>query len=414
MKTTIPLILSILVFARPMCAEDVKSNSKIPGEPGAYKEVGTGDKQHENVIDLYIPKAYAEKKDKKFPVLYMVSCWGCKDFYRLEGWAERAEFILVDVTKVDYRTRPADAKDILRDTDKFLSGLRTHPSLRFIYATWWVGYQASWMYNDNPRSVAGLILSGRTPDVAVERHTTIAVMYGTNPDRLARPSRIEAGIERLQKQKCHVISEVMYGKSAPEDPDSTTLEKVLDAAYAYQSVTNPGLSDNEIDENGANVGKRIAELAKGGSAKERLEKFTALIRVPKIDALKFYKSLAEEWHRAIVEVLKSASAQEAFRYLRDPCVDKLVKSMPAEYRKDFSGPYEEMMKNKDYLHEVAADTAVKSILSHYDEAADRNDEKRLRKVKDELTGFIENYSGTLAADIARATKSCIDVDERKK
>ncbi|HPA16282.1 MAG TPA: hypothetical protein PLU30_00945 [Verrucomicrobiae bacterium] len=426
MKSTTASILLVVLAVSLLRAENIKKDadhadaSSNPQDPGSYKMLTTGDKQHGNAVDLFIPKAYAEKKDKRFPVLWMIGCWGCKDFNKLEAWAEKNEFILADLPKVEWNTNPAEAREMLKDAEKFLSHIRIHPSLQFILAVdRWVGQQAFFMYGNNPKAVAGLILSGvryYTDSAEVGRHTTVVAIFGDQPDSLARPSEIRAGLDRLQKKTYNVMVHVMSGKTATAVPDVKTFQNLLDAAFIYQSVTNPGLSNKEVQENLARADKTIAGAAISESARDRLDTLTAFVKMPRLESLKFSKTLTEEWYKAFVEAFRSATAKEAFTILSDPFVDKLVRAMPASYRNEFSGPYSEMTRSEDYLAEVAAGVALRPVLEKFDEAASRNDAKKLLKAKDDLSDFIEKYSGTLAAETARSAKSSMNsnVIEPKK
>lgn len=56
--------------------------------PGAHKRLPC-DGNKEWTWDVYVPKAYAEKKDKKFPVVWCCGAGGNPGFWQLEQWAEK-------------------------------------------------------------------------------------------------------------------------------------------------------------------------------------------------------------------------------------------------------------------------------------------------------------------------------------
>ena len=72
----------------------VSLSAQKPEKPGSHKK-NKCDNGSKYTFDVYIPKAYAEKSDRHFPVLYLSSPGANPGFRKLEKWAEENEFLLI-------------------------------------------------------------------------------------------------------------------------------------------------------------------------------------------------------------------------------------------------------------------------------------------------------------------------------
>jgi hypothetical protein len=306
------LVLSALVSS--LAADDFT--------PGAHKRLPC-DGNKEWTWDVYVPKAYAEKKDKKFPVMWCCSAGGNPGFWGLEQWAEKNEALLVAMNDpkngLDWPTIHKMQDDVIATSE---AKLRLHPCLRFSTGASGGAWQAMFIANRHPDQHAGVIMQIHSGNGTIcPKHISVAFIAG-DADKTHPISATKAAYQGFKRRGNPAKILVVAGRGH----ESATTEEIigmLDWMYNYQRVTNPKLPP----EDKAAVKKEIAERSKAcGDIKDpaaRLTESEILMGMPDVERSPDYKTLVLAWFKASRELAEAKTDaaekhEELFQLVDDP------------------------------------------------------------------------------------------------
>jgi hypothetical protein len=272
--------------------------------PGAHKRLPC-DGNKEWTWDVYVPKAYAEKKDKKFPVVWCCGAGGNPGFWQLEQWAEKNEVLLVAMND----PQNGLAFDVIwkmQDDVIATAGakLRLHPCLRFSTGNSGGAGQALFIANRHPDQHAGVVMQIHSGlGTSCPKHISVAFIAGEADD--VHPIwAIREAYRRFQRSGNPVRILTVPGRGH-ENAKPEELIDMMDWMYNYQRVAHPKLPP----EDKAAVKKEIVERIKacGGiqTPAARLSEAETLMDMPDVDKLPDFKMLVLTWFKASRELAEA-------------------------------------------------------------------------------------------------------------
>ncbi|MBA2482659.1 MAG: hypothetical protein H0V44_18505, partial [Planctomycetes bacterium] len=187
-------LLLPLIFASTLCVTVAAGSEGLA--PGTHKALKAG----AGTWGCFIPKAYADRPDERFPVLYISSPGGHPGFNSLEPWAERRGVILISVD--DSQNGPSEpiiaAQDaVLAESDKVL---RLHSCLRYATGQSGAGAASSMFVNRYPDRFAGVMVQVHSAGPPPKH---VAVVYVGGREDTTHPwSAVKGGFETAKSSGC--------------------------------------------------------------------------------------------------------------------------------------------------------------------------------------------------------------------
>jgi hypothetical protein len=289
----IPLLL--LATVPPLAAE-----SMSPG-PHLKLQAGTG------TWDCYVPKAYAEKPDERFPVLYISNPSGNPGFRQLEPWADRRGVILITIN--DSKNGPSEpnivAQDaVLAESDK---ALRIHPCLR--YATGQSGAGA-----------ASILFISRYPDrfagAMVQVHSAgpppkhVAVIYvGGRADDTHPWSAVKAAYDAAKSMGCpaRFIDDPGTHDTAVHIGEAQAV--LLDWLLLSTCLSHPKLDKPSVANGIARIEAELATIGQAPAA-EQPQRCETLLDIPVVaNDKKLGATLRQTWLDSVTAAAAAAGGK---------------------------------------------------------------------------------------------------------
>jgi len=290
------LLTVLLGLTAPLSAEDFT--------PGAHKRLPC-DGNKEWTWDVFIPKAYAEKPDKKFPVIWCCGAGGNPGFWQLEQWAEKNEALLIAMNDpkngLYWNTIHKMQDDVIATTE---AKLRLHPCLRFSIGASGGAWQAIWIAKRYPDKHAGVIMQVHSGNLTIcPKHISVAFIAG-DADKTHPISVTKTAYEGFKRRGNPVKILVVPGRGH-EKAKTDEIVSMLDWMYNYQRISHPNLPP----EDKAAVKKEIAERIKAcGDIKDpaaRLAESELLMSLSDIEKSPDYKLLVVAWSKASRELAEA-------------------------------------------------------------------------------------------------------------
>lgn len=272
-------------------------------KPGAHRKLAcTG--AADQTYDLYLPKAYGEKPDERFPVLFISSPGGNPGFLKLESWAERQNAVLVTINNSKNGPwEPIQAAQKAVTATAFAT-LRLHHCLRFS-----VGHSgAAWAsgslgegFGDDWAGVVFCINSQRT--ATLKRHVACAYIAGTKDNvygiELVRADMAKAKaagnpVRIIERDVGHV------GMSAEDISD------MLDWMLEIGRIAHPRLTPAERKAGQEQLKQRIGALKTMTDDQARLTTARSLLSIDAVAKLPEAKELKESWLSALLSTTDDA------------------------------------------------------------------------------------------------------------
>ena len=395
------LILLLCVFSISLYADDK------PTSPGVHKKNKCANGS-QYTFDVYIPKAYGEKSDKHFPVLYLSSPTANPGFLKLEKWAEENEFLLITLNEskngIPNKVLYAIQKDVLSSTDY----LRKHHCLQF--ATGFSG--SAWasvdLANHYPKQIAGIFMNCHSGNGTYlqNKGQSVALVSGKT-DNTHSASAVESAYKYYKSKGFHTQYEnlEMGHTWAPLDK----FIENLNFLYNYQKFANKNLTDEEVNEAYTLLEKEeLVEIANLKNKESAMSKLQSFMGIPKLMKSQLGGKIYSEWGNAALAYVnekKDSDGATAYFHLTDESSEDIIKKLPSNIKSPLVQEIRNLSRNKEVVAEINADKKYQ----YFDRQLSRaRNKKSALKLIPKLESFMEEYSGTKAVDKAKAAIKTIN------
>lgn len=370
-----------------------------PETPGSHKR-NKCDNGSKYTFDVYIPKAYATKKDKDFPVLYLSSPGANPGFKSLEGWAEENEFLLITINEsknaIPWETIFKIQDDVMRST----SYLRKHHALQFATGFSGSAWASVHLANRYPKNIAGVFMNCHSGNGTVlkDKNCSIALVAGKT-DNTHNASYVSAVYNSYKKRGFHAQYENldMGHKWAPLDK----FKENLNFLYGYQKFANAYLTPEEKKQAYEELETiTLKEAADNPNKEVVISQLEAYMSVKELMKSKLAIKIYHEWASAVeqyVASIKETEPAKAYFYLKEESVTSILKKVPSKSKTGILTHYRDLSRTKVVVDEIKA--AKK--FEYYERQASRvRNKKTATKLIAKIEGFIKTCEGTFTAERA--------------
>ncbi|MCM8537061.1 MAG: hypothetical protein NE334_14070 [Lentisphaeraceae bacterium] len=383
---------------------------KKPETPGTHKN-NQCDNGSKYSFHVYIPKAYATKKDKSFPVLYISSPGGNPGFMKLEQWAEENEFLLITINESKNAIPWETIFKIQDDVMKSTSYLRKHHALQFATGFSGSAWASVHLANRYPKNIAGVFMNCHSGNGTVlqDKTTSVALVAG-NSDKTHNASYVQGVYNSYKKRGFHAKYEnlVMGHKWAPLDK----FKENLNFLYGYQKFANAYLTPEEKKQAYEELEMATLKKAADNPNKEAvISQLEGFMSVKELMKSKLATKIYHEWAAAVegyVASIKESEPAKAYFYLKEESVTDTLTKVPSKSKTGILTHFRDLSRTKVVVDEIKA--AKK--FEYYERQASRvRNKKTATKLITKIEAFIKTCEGTFTAE--RATSLIKTLQEKK-
>lgn len=311
------------------------------------------------VYDCWLPKAYFEQPERRFPVLYCSSPGGNPGAWGFESWAERRGVIVIGITESKNGPwGPIDkAQDgTWADAEK---RLRLHPCLRYAVGVSGGGAASVGLIGKHPDQFAGVLVNVHSATNGLPKHCA-AVYVGGLKDDTHPISAVRGAADSLKSQGMQVWfiedpgdhnTAVHLGKRA---------EPLMDWLLFSTCLSHPKLDKAGVAEGVARIEAELADIAalKPGG---RSERYATLLRIPSI-ALdkKIGPGLRTAWAQTAIDATEGAEPLAAHDALSAVAEHEMFAGVDAKLRKDIGDRLKALRKDEPVKSAWAALQALRN------------------------------------------------------
>ncbi|MCM8528849.1 MAG: hypothetical protein NE327_20165 [Lentisphaeraceae bacterium] len=388
------LLITLFVFSISLFGNDK------PTSPGSHKK-NKCDSGSKYTFDVYIPKAYAEKSDKQFPVLYISSPGANPGFMKLEKWAEETEFLLITINEskngLDWKVIFQIQDDVVRSTEY----LRKHHALQFATGFSGSAWASVHLANRHPKKIAGVFMNCHSGNGTVlqDKDQSVALVSG-NTDKIHSASAVVGAYNGYRKRGFHTQYEnlEMGHTWAPLDK----FVENLNFLYNYQKFANKHLTDEEVNEAYSQLEKEeLVAIAKLNNKNEAMSKLESFMGIPKLMKSSLANKIYSEWGNAALSYVndqKDSDPAAAYFAMTSESSEDIIKKLPSQIKSSLVQEVRNLSRKKEVVDEINADKKF----SYFDRQLSRaRNKKSAIKLIPKLEKFMEEFSGTKAADKAK-------------
>jgi len=342
-------------------------------------------------IDLFIPNAYAEQPERKFPILFMSSASGKPRVKAFTDWAGKHSIVLLGINgakngpwepiKARQTAAVAFAEKELRISDclRFSMGMSG-------------GAQMSWLIcNTYPKKHAGILMMGQAGlSELPPKHVAVAFIHG---DKEPNNPFIASAISKL-KRAGNPVREIVRPGGHIAGPHSDQVA-MLTWMLTLERYSHPDRSKDEVAQAKAEAVKRISGLSGIASAAERFDEAAELFTIPDLNKWPEAKTLASVWLKAALEKASGINdAVEKHGFLADIENSEHLKLVPSAEARTLKTTLSEMRKDRTIRKEYDADKMLRKIILFEAQAKNKS---AWRQVLGGYTALKTRYAGTRAA-----------------
>jgi len=349
--------------------------------------------------DLYVPKAYAENAEKKFPVLFLSSPGANPGFMSLENWAEKNGVLLVGINdsknEIPFKTIFEIQDDVIQTVE---ATLRLHPCLRFSIGFSGAGWASMHMADRYPDKHAGVVMMGHSANGTMcAKHISVAFIHGEKDE--THPVSAALGAYQAFKSRGNPVRKIIVPGRGHQPGTREEMETMLNWMLGWQRLVHPKLPPKDRADAMAELKKRIEECPKIQSAAARLEEAQLLFDLPDIDKSPSYRTLAGAWFSGRLELAQSRNDPVEKLYdLLQTQDDPRARQCPAAELQKLTAELNELRKQpalkKEYDAYVVYDRIVKM------EAEAGKNQTRLKQAQAAYEAFGKQFPDTKAAKLA--------------
>ncbi len=325
------------------------SASLAPDEmtPGVHKNIPC-DGNSKWSWNVYIPDAYGEKKEKKFPVVWCSTATEKASFWKLERWADENEALLISFNNTkNGMSFPEIGKvqdDVIATAEK---KLRLHPCLRFSTGASGGAAMSLYLASRHGDKHAGVVMQIHSIEFPIEKHISVAYICGGN-DKNIPASSVRAAYQNLKNRgnpvRCLIVPSRGHKHATLEE-----LTTDLSWMFNWQRLTHPKLSADDKKAVMEEVNERAAACVKNADPQTRLDEAKELLALPNAERMKVYKTLLQAWFTATAKLAKAKDPAEEHEDLFFLATDARSRLVPSA----------EVQKVKKRLDELRRDEAIK-------------------------------------------------------
>ncbi len=390
------LILSLACATAPAATNkaDVAGDA-MPQEPGAHKRVPCPDNP-KLTVDVYVPKAYAEKPAARLPVLFISSPSRNPGFRGLESWAEAQEVVLVGINE----SKNGDWAPIIAAQEaawNALKPMRIHPCLRFATGFSGGGCASAEFAKRHPKDFAGVVLQCHSGfDAKTPGHIAAGFIGGikdtTHPDSAVRGAAAEA------RRSGHYVQEEHPDRGHAWAP-TPMVARMLTNQLTVARLTHPGIPEKERKAALEEIGKTLTALRENPADEAGRAKLDALLDPEELKSKPFRAPALELWCAARLHSLEALTGREAMRACTEPTTDARFAECRGKPRAAFDAFRKKLEADPELKGEFAAWREYERLRDALAKAARANAKpKELAALRDKLAALAKKSPGTLAAE----------------
>lgn len=253
----------------------------------------------EETYDLYLPKAYAEEPERRFPVLFISDPGGNPNWRGLEDWAERQGVVMATINgskNGPWEPIHAAQKAV---TETVFATYRIHPCLRFSMGFSGGAWASAVLAGKFKDDWAGVVMcgSGWGSKDAKAKHIMIGYHMGTEEKVMP----IERAREALKTDR--EAGHLVRGIERPVGHvwgDTAELAELLDWMLEHQRLAHPRLSAEDKAAGAARIRVLAASAAAVAEPAPRREACERLLAIEAAAALPELKPVREAWLGAVL------------------------------------------------------------------------------------------------------------------
>jgi hypothetical protein len=367
--------------------------------PGAHKRL-TCETAPQLTWDVYIPKAYAERPQERFPALYISSAGGNPGFWGFESFAERQGVLIIginDSKNGDWAPIHAAQEAVLASSK---ARLRIHRLLRFATGNSGGAYASAALAKKCGDEFGGILFQINSQrELAPLKHICCAYLAGEK-DTVYSINSVRGDYEsaRSAGNPVRIITYPDKGHDGMPRDDQVAM---LDWMLEYQRYGHPKMNAEEAKAAQAGLVERVIKITALESVADRAEQADALLQSPVVAKGKQGAELSRLWCVAAI-ALADAEADLVQRYRRLETVagsDRLT-ALPTPERKPVIAKMADLRKDKT----VKADIDSRNALA-VAQAAETKAGRTKGKLQDVLTAYqaiLKRWPDALAAKDAEA------------
>ena len=290
----------------------VKEETLTPQHPGPGLTKKIECFHHrDTVYDLYLPSAYAEQPEEKFPLLLVQNPSGRPKIQTYQSWAEERGVILVGLYKVSngmkQHDKPRHWGAFLKDLEA--KNVRVQKGLVMTVGMSGGSADGERFTRHFPDHTCGVIIMGVTlvPKGDQRKHIAAGLIIGGKD-----PFQGVAGREKLwntiQKDGIAVRPVFDIGRRHDTAPLSETL-MLLDWMLDLGRLQSPQLSEETRADTRKRMLERIPQLIREETGAERKERMEHFLTLPPLTGTEEHLALQEAWLQNLVR--ESNAIQDA-------------------------------------------------------------------------------------------------------
>ena len=354
---------------------------------------------------VILPPTYEEKKNKKFPTLF-ISSWSGKPSARgFVKWAAENEVIIIlNRTTRNGKEDDSHALKVLMNTVE--PKYRIHPFLRFSTGVSGGAEVSAHLAVEFPKKWAGVVLqahsgNGRYPP----KHCAVAFLSGKE-DKVHNFKYVMKAYETLKKSGNPVHIKGYPGKGHGPAPIEDVL-KELDWMLNLEKYTHPSIGIAYIKETKKEIETEIDALANITDIHEKISRAEKLLNVPWIKTQKGYLRLIGEYADTRLKVARNTKKElRSWGIFMDLLYSDFFTKLTRNIQEEILTTIKKLEVNQDIVKEkmpLLKYYKVEKLHKKYNTKKKRTQKERL-KIVSSYTYIIDKYPGTLAARKAQKAK----------
>lgn len=347
--------------------------------------------------DCWLPKAYFEQPERRFPVLYLSSPGGNPGAWGFEAWAERRGVILIGLS--ESKNGPWDVIDRSQDGTwpDAEKRLRLHPCLRFAAGVSGGGAASVRLISKHPDQFAGVLVNVHSASSGLPKHCA-AVYVGGLKDDTHPIAAVRGTADALKSSGMQVWFIEDPGDHGTAVHMGKRAEPLMDWLLFSSCLSHPKLDKAGLAEGAARVEAEMTEIAALPAA-ARGERYATLMRIPSIALDKKVGSgLRAAWAQSAIDASAGAEPIAAHDALLAVAEHEQYAGVDAKLRKDIGDRLKALRKDEPVKSAWAALQALRAAEAA--EAKARSQRGALGDVLKAFQAIIKKWPDTPAGKTA--------------
>lgn len=311
------------------------------------------------VYDCWLPKAYFEQPERRFPVLYLSHPGGNPGSWGFQDWAERRGVILIGLT--ESKNGPWDVIDRSQDGTwaDAEKRLRLHPCLRYAAGVSGGGAASVRLIAKHPDQFAGVLVNVHSATSGLPKHCA-AVYVGGLKDDVHGFSSVRGAADSLKSMGMQVWFIEDPGNHDTAVHMGKRAEPLMDWLLFSSCLAHPKLDKAGLAEGAARVEAEMVEIAALPAA-ARGERYATLMRIPSISLdKKVGPALRAAWSEAAISASEGAEPIAAHDALLAVAEHEQFAGVDPKVRKDIGERLKALRKDEPVKSAWAAQQALRA------------------------------------------------------